>query len=353
VPSVELLNDVGVRAFTAFLVSLGFESIGEESENGYSKAGLGLALGDAPVSLLELVQGFSIFPRGGEYLNLSYVPGPGSGERVIAPSTAALIIDILSDPFERTMGFGMTDPFQVDFDVAVKTGTSSMNQNIWAVAATSHYTIGVWLGNFSGETVVGRTGSSIPARIALEVLAQLAARDPRQTDGSDTLGDPGVLGDESRLPVAICTVSGMAAGPYCPSTRKEYLLAEEKGKICTFHNDPSGGAAYPQTFSPWIDYYGKAGKISGSAGMEFSIIYPAEGAVFYIDRSLPLDMQAVKIEALHPAGDEVELSVNGRSYGTGDGRETYASWLVPLVPGTWHIDVRGSTGSISSRIEVN
>jgi membrane carboxypeptidase/penicillin-binding protein PbpC len=52
-----------------------------------------------------------------------------------------------------------------------KTGTANQFQDIWALGATPDYAAGVWMGNFSGETVIGRTGSSIPASIVREVLS--------------------------------------------------------------------------------------------------------------------------------------------------------------------------------------
>ena len=57
----------------------------------------------------------------------------------------------------------------------LKTGTADQFQNIWALAATPDYTIGVWMGNFSGETVIGETGSALPARLAMEILGELGS----------------------------------------------------------------------------------------------------------------------------------------------------------------------------------
>ena len=61
VPAVYTLQRLGVQAFTDFLISLGFASLESQRET----LGVGLALGNAEVSLWELARGFAVFPRGG------------------------------------------------------------------------------------------------------------------------------------------------------------------------------------------------------------------------------------------------------------------------------------------------
>jgi penicillin-binding protein 1C len=101
VPAVYMVSRLGVNNFTDYLVRLGFLSL--ESQRG--NLGTGIALGNAEVSLFELVQAFSVFPRGGEYLDLSYRKKEkserGIGTTVMEPYTAAIICSILSDRSSR------------------------------------------------------------------------------------------------------------------------------------------------------------------------------------------------------------------------------------------------------------
>ncbi|MEW5818318.1 MAG: transglycosylase domain-containing protein, partial [Spirochaetota bacterium] len=173
VPAVYLLHQIGVTKFFDFLLSLGFESLKSQANT----AGLGLAVGNGEVSLYELARAFALFPRRGLPLELTpfkleHPPfGSYQVERkpIISDYAADLICDILSDKASRILGFGETSVLNVDFSAMFKTGTANQFQHIWALGATPDYTIGIWMGNFSGDTVIGKTGSSIPAQIAVEM----------------------------------------------------------------------------------------------------------------------------------------------------------------------------------------
>ena len=140
--------------------------------------GLGLALGNAAVSIYELTSAFSVFPRDGVYIQPSY--GKEQSEKhkaqarsVYSKDASRIICSILSDANSRATGFGYATVFQTPFASIFKTGTANQYQNITALAATPLYTVGVWMGNFTGETVVGKTGSSIPAAVAKDILCLL------------------------------------------------------------------------------------------------------------------------------------------------------------------------------------
>jgi penicillin-binding protein 1C len=96
IPAVELLDNLGIQNFGDFLALAGFDISPEDAET----AGLGLALGNAPVSLGELAAAFSIFPRDGQKLPLRFdkeeIPGAGSTAFVMNADTARLICSILS-----------------------------------------------------------------------------------------------------------------------------------------------------------------------------------------------------------------------------------------------------------------
>jgi penicillin-binding protein 1C len=176
VPAVYLLEQLGVGSFEDWLVELGFESI--ETVRGNS--GVGLALGNAEVSLEELTKAFAVFPRSGKSLSLRFIETPElqpEAQQLMSPYSAWVIADILSDRASRFTGLGTAQTLATEFPSMFKTGTTNQFQHIWALGATARYTVGVWLGNFSGETVIGRTGSSIPAIIAADILRALEQSD--------------------------------------------------------------------------------------------------------------------------------------------------------------------------------
>jgi penicillin-binding protein 1C len=209
VPAVYLIERLGVGGFEDWLAALGFDSIAA----GRGSYGTGLALGNAEVSLEELTRAFAVFPRGGRSLELRFIeaqPQPPP-RQVMSPYSAWAIADILSDRASRFVGFGPAPTLATEFPSMFKTGTANQFQHIWALGASSRDTVGVWMGNFSGETVIGRTGSSVPARIASDLLKAL--------EGAGSPAD--FPSAPNAREVQVCALSGMAAGPFCTGSAQE------------------------------------------------------------------------------------------------------------------------------------
>jgi penicillin-binding protein 1C len=163
VPAVYLLERLGVGAFEDWLADLGFDSIASTR----GSHGTGLALGNAEVSLEEMVRAFAVFPRGGKSLDLRFTEDlpRGKPRQLMSPYSAWVITDILSDRASRYTGFGPAPALATEFPSMFKTGTANQFQHIWALGATARYTVGVWMGNFSGgRSSVKRRSSGFPPR---------------------------------------------------------------------------------------------------------------------------------------------------------------------------------------------
>jgi penicillin-binding protein 1C len=300
IPAVYLLERLGVRNFEDWLAGLGFDSIAASA----GSYGLGLALGNAEVSLEELTRAFAVFPRGGQSLDLRFTASERKEEtrRLISPYSAWIITDILSDQASRFTGFGAASTFSTGFPSMFKTGTANQFQHIWALGASPRYTVGVWMGNFSGETVIGRTGSSIPARIAADLLRALE----KTADAAKEKGFPPVSG--SVREIQICPLSGMAAGPWCAGSAREWLPSDRKetGGPCSWHRQSGSDPIYPPEYHAWLaERFRKGTSMSpgtwdiqtGSSGNS-RIRLPVSGSVFYFDPALPPEAQAIRVETV-------------------------------------------------------
>jgi penicillin-binding protein 1C len=150
VPAVRTLALVGYEPFHARLRALGFASLTRDADYyGYS-----LALGGAEVSLLELT---------GAYRTLARRDG-------FDPRAAYVVADILSDTAARASTFGLVNPLATRYPASVKTGTSTDMRDNWAVGFSSSYTVGVWVGNFSGEPMHDVSGVTGAAPVWREVM---------------------------------------------------------------------------------------------------------------------------------------------------------------------------------------
>jgi penicillin-binding protein 1C len=342
VPAVYLLERLGVEAFENRLVDLGFDSIAETR----GSHGTGLALGNAEVSLEELVRAFAVFPRQGVPVDLKWIEdgkAPEEKKSLMSAYAAWMIADILSDKSSRFIGFGPAPVLATPFASMFKTGTANQFQHIWALGATRRFTVGVWMGNFSGETVVGRTGSSIPARIASRILAAMEQSVPatgKEEPGKNPGGPVPALVEETR----ICALSGMIAGPYCAGTITERLERNRIPGVCTWHTQ--AGIFYPQEYQSWLAERFRSGKVrqEGSG----SIRIPLGGSVFYADPGLPQDAQALRLETAGFGPGAFVYMDNALQ-----GSLTYAGvYALPLEKGKHTVTVEDENTTASVTFEV-
>jgi len=242
VPAVELANRFGYATLLEELHRAGFGSL-DRSPEFY---GLGLALGNGDVTLLELANAYRALANRGMWTPVRWwatesPPVLKEGVRVASVRSAALVLDILADPVARMPGFGLTSPFDWPFRAAAKTGTSRHFTDNWAVAVTAGFTVAVWAGNFSGqpmEGVSGVTGAGPLLRRAVLVTAE------RYPPGSlPTAAEAGLV------PVTICRLSGMVATPRCPTLTEYFAPGTEPTRPCDWHTNTS--VQLPAEYAEW------------------------------------------------------------------------------------------------------
>jgi penicillin-binding protein 1C len=185
IPAVRTLTLLGTDAFVETLDALGFTGLADGDFYGPS-----LALGSADVSLWELVAAYRTLARGGtagplrmarpaSVPDLPHVGGrPVGRQRVFSRSASWLVADILSDRTSRSSAFGLESPLDTRFWSAVKTGTSKDMRDNWCVGFSERYTVGVWVGNFSGEPMWNVSGVSGAAPVWQAVMSRLHAGTP-------------------------------------------------------------------------------------------------------------------------------------------------------------------------------
>jgi len=326
IPAVYLLERLGVRNFEDYLVSLGFGSVAKTR----GTHGTGLALGNAEVSLEELVRAFSAFPRGGSVPVLRFLAA-GNHEALSPPAAATpapapaapttpapaprmsawaawTVADILSDKASRFVGFGGAPSMKTPFPAMFKTGTANQFQHIWALGATSRFTVGVWMGNFSGETIVGKTGSSTPAALAAELLKALeesrGTGDLAGSGGRTLAGDgparnalagntPAGEPPANTVSVELCPLSGMKVTASCTGTVMERLPRDRMPSACDWHR--GSHLVYPPEYRSWLLGRRRAGT-SPEPSSQATITRPAAGSLFWLDASFPSDAQGLRLE---------------------------------------------------------
>lgn len=185
VPAVRALTMVGVDRFLTSLRGFGLSSLGRDADH----YGFGLALGGAETNLLELSNAYRALANGGKWTAVRFTEdqAQGAGHQVLSPQASFIVGDILSDPNARALTFGLSSALSTRSWAAVKTGTSKGMRDNWTIGYTNRYTVGVWVGNFSGAPmwdVSGVTGAAPIWRDMVEHLhEQLAGQAPMPPAG--------------------------------------------------------------------------------------------------------------------------------------------------------------------------
>jgi penicillin-binding protein 1C len=225
-----------------------------------------------------------------------------------------------------------------------KTGTANQFQDIIALGATTRYTAGVWMGNFSGETVVGRTGSSIPAEVARALLDALVARDEAA----------GIFAEQFALPeqfafTNVCALSGLIPTRACPSVTREFAPLGLEGalEVCAWHSDENGRAAvrYPADYQRWFMAKNSGASLFDAGGAP-QFLYPVDGAVFVYENAQNETVQRLSVDCAGGEAQTARLFVNG-TYAGESARPFW--WNVPLVLGEMRLRVEcaGENAEIS------
>ncbi len=328
VPAVELADRVGVEPLLQALRRAGFASLSRSA----SHYGLGLALGNGDVSLLELANGYRALARGGEWTPYRWRPAapgevPARRERVVSARAAALVLDVLGDADARAAGFGASTPFDFPFPAAAKTGTSRHFTDNWAVGVTGGFTVAVWVGNFSGRPMQGVSG--ITGAGPLLRRAMLATASRRAPGALPTPEDAGLV------PRRVCRLSGMLATPGCAAMTEWFIPGTEPSRPDEWER--GGRVALPAEYAEWgageTALGGGLASLSGEEG-RFRIVAPREGDRYEV----PLGVEArYATLALRAAGGA------GRVRWTVDGREVAGDrW--PIAPGEHTIRAVAESG---------
>lgn len=174
-PAIRTLDFVGLNTFYTSLQQLGMTNL----IAGTATYGNGLILGNAEISLLELVQAYGALARGGVPMRVKVLAeeenDSGQGVYPIFSENAAQTIGmILSEADFRRLEFGLLSVLNFPVRTAVKTGTSTKANDVWTVAYDGRFVVGIWLGNLdrSSPTTM-MTGASGPALLARSIFAEI------------------------------------------------------------------------------------------------------------------------------------------------------------------------------------
>ena len=333
VPAVRELDQYGVVKLHHILHQIGFTSI-DRTPDYY---GLSLILGGAEVNLLEATSAYSGMGRAvlsylssGQYYAEDFRQArlvkkeyPVDDKPVPSKIGAAALWYTLEalTTVNRPWGEIGWDFFASTHKIAWKTGTSIGSRDAWAIGVTPEYTVGVWVGNSSGEGRPGLTGVTHAAPVMFEIFKSLKTK--------NWFGQP----TQDMQKISVCKQSGFRATDKCDAEEMWVPRNGVKVKSCPYHNsvflDETGkyrvtGESYPVSkmqiqsrfvLPPAQEYYYKQNhpeytalppympgcSLPGEQMMD--ILVPDNNTAVYIPKGIDGKLGMLVFEAVHRRKD--------------------------------------------------
>ncbi|HLE10863.1 MAG: penicillin-binding protein 1C [Bdellovibrionales bacterium RIFOXYD12_FULL_39_22] len=366
IPAIYLVDKLGEVAVLNRMRELGFSSM----KNDASFYGVGIALGNAEVSLWDITSAYTILARLGEKLTTTYYKdqvGKLPSSRVLPQETTFMIADVLQDAQARREEFGRFGPLEFDYQVGVKTGTSSDYRDNWAIGFTKDITVGVWRGNADSTSMKERLSAARGVGPLFHKIMELANtyRIPRWPVPP--------AGIKKSL---VCPLSGKRPGKFCPITTMEYHVSGNgPHEDCDVHKSLEVAncdgksvrinyVEFPQEYFEWSRYstlptlsnqlLEKCGTLDLGAvkkkknSQSLAIVGPLENSNYAIDPTIPLSHQELRFALRGVDSKDALVYVNNQKQNL---EVSDNSFFWPLARGEYKFYVK-SKGQRSNEVKI-
>lgn len=167
IPAVKSLKQLGYEKLIHTLSGCNFKQVQKDQR----KLGLSMILGGCGTTLEELTGLFSVFANEGRYISPSYMQTDTVHRRinVISPAATYMINEILSKVNRPDFPLNWSATERMP-KIAWKTGTSYGRRDAWSIGYNTNYTVGVWVGNFTGTGVAELSGAAIATPLLFKIF---------------------------------------------------------------------------------------------------------------------------------------------------------------------------------------
>ncbi|MEI6178862.1 MAG: penicillin-binding protein 1C, partial [Verrucomicrobiota bacterium] len=263
-PAIDMERKIGQPLFHTKLRELGLKTISESP----ARYGLGLVLGNAEVTLLDLSNAYACLARGGVYKSCKTTPSAADeGTRLFSEEAAWLVADMLGGDERAMSSTGTIADIRIP-KLAWKTGTSSGFRDAWTIAYNPEFVIGVWLGNPNGSPSKFLVGRKAATPIVWDICRQLypSGNGPWFTKPRDIVERD------------VCAVSGQTASRNCTRCIHDHAIKDvSRYETCEVHlHGPE--AVWPVQVEAFLKTHPNAGANPGKN--DLVITDPANGSSY-------------------------------------------------------------------------
>ena len=303
IPAVALLKEIGTPMLVSTLQKAGFSAIKKQAK----ELGLSMILGGCGVTLEEMTRLYAGLANGGVLEELHFtssfpspptplpkqergtpLPNPSSpktgkgsgvretGEiRLISPEAAYLVTHTLTQITRPDLPNNFDNSYHLP-RIAWKTGTSYGRRDAWSIGYNQRYTIGVWVGNFSGVGVPELSGANTATPLLFQLFNVLDYNSPTGWFKAPK----GLTKLSMRL---VCPESGDVPGEFCTNPVTDYcIMGVSRYRYCQHRK------AVFTNVSGTISYCAQCRPDSGSVRRSYPNLSP-ELVAFYQSRRIPFE----------------------------------------------------------------
>ena len=211
IPAVNALQQLGTDRLIDALSSASFTQIQHDRR----KLGLSMILGGCGTTLEELTGLFSCFASDGKFYSPAFTNDQPlqAGRQLISPAATFMINEILSKVNRPDFPINWTATERMP-KIAWKTGTSYGRRDAWSIGYNRQYTVGVWVGNFSGVGVADLSGANVATPLLFKIFNTI------DYDSDEAwFSAPADCGIRQ-----VCSETGMVPGPQCTQLVSDYFI---------------------------------------------------------------------------------------------------------------------------------
>ena len=237
IPAVKSLRLLGTNKLVQQLAACGFAQVKKDQH----KLGLSMILGGCGATLEELTGLYASFANEGIYVKPLFTKQDSirRGTRVMSAAAAFMINETLSKVHRPDFPVSWQSTEKMP-KIAWKTGTSYGRRDAWSIGYNKHYTVGIWVGNFSGAGIPELNGAAIATPLLFKIFNTIDYDTDqewfRQPDGCDVRM---VCAETGLVPEEHCTskvldyyIPLVSSTKKCGNMREVMVSADEKISYC-------------------------------------------------------------------------------------------------------------------------
>lgn len=258
IPAVKSLKLLGKDKMIEKLAACDFQQVKKDQK----KLGLSLILGGCGATLEELTGLYSCFSNNGRYIRPGFMVQDTQwqkhGTKILSPAATFMINETLSKVNRPDFPLNWQSTERMP-KIAWKTGTSYGKRDAWSIGYNKHYTVGIWLGNFSGQGVAELSGANIATPLLFKIFNTIDYDSDeewfRQPDDCDIR--------------KVCSETGLPPNDFCSSIISDYFIPLVSPSVkCNNMQEimvsPDEKISYCQTCAPATGYKKKRYRLISS-----------------------------------------------------------------------------------------